>query len=194
MTDLPDGMKSYLELERSLDEYARAANEALGSGGARFALFKAAYKQQFSPGAADAIVWAILGDILVLYYLGLTPSVIVELHATLEHYARRDLPYLITSKKESCGVVKQLVERRTLSELSKMLVTIGVWSNEDSAFMSRLAKLRNGIAHNNEASLGRALGGQEYQHINDARLAVAEIDVLPYVMSTIVALVKLATA
>ena len=76
----------------------------------------------------------------------------------------------------------------------KMFVTIGVWTDEDSAFIARLARLRNGIAHNNAESLSRALGGRAFPHINDARLAVAEIDVLPYVMSTIVALQKLATA
>src|SRR5689334_2852654 len=58
----------------------------------------------------------------------------------------------------------------------------------------RSTNLRNGIAHNNVSSLSRVLGGREFPHISDARLAVAALDPLPYVVSGIVALQKLSSA
>jgi hypothetical protein len=198
LTTGSDELESLIGLDHTLHDYAIRARAALVDGDARFEKMKAAYGQRFPEasaerGVADALAWAVLGDSLALFYLGLTSPVIVELHATLEHYARRDLPQLITSTREGRNVAEQLVERRTLSELSKMLVSIGVWNDEDCAFVARLARLRNGIVHNNEVALGRAMSGQHFHHINDARLAVADVDVLPFLLSAIAALVKLAT-
>jgi hypothetical protein len=198
LTTGSDELESLIGLDRTLHDYARAARAALVGGDARFEQMKAAYRERFPDGSAergvaDALAWAVLGDSLTLFYLGLTSSVIVELHATLEHYARRDLPQLITSTHEGRNVAEQLVERRTLSDLSKMLVSLGVWNDEDCAFVLRLARLRNGIVHNNEVALGRAMSGQNFHHINDARLAVADVDVLPFLLSAIAALGKLAT-
>jgi hypothetical protein len=188
-----------MKLEESLAEYARTGDASPAGGKERFELFRSSYYQNFSKNTGDdlaaaTLIWAVLSEIFVLYYLGLTSSVIIELHAVLEHYARRDLPRLITQSEASRDIVKRLVERRTLSELSQMLVAIDVWNDEHLRFVAHLAKLRNGLAHNSKELLGRILGGKTFSHINDARIAAARVDAVPLLISATDALSRLSTA
>ncbi len=81
-------------------------------------------------------------------------SVYSELHAVLERMAIAIFPSRIANAA-GVGIVAALIERRTLSELAPHFLSLGQIDKADMAFISRLAAIRNGVAHRNLTLLGK---------------------------------------
>ncbi len=186
------------EVDEVLAKHALLVRTNLASGDERFAGFKRQFNEKFPKrdpvlrGFAQASLWAIFGSPLMLYYLGQPAMVIVELHGLLEHYVRRDLPKFLTRDKAGREVIRRRIDRATLKTMADDLRELGVWSESDVSVVKRLAKLRDGVVHNNASVLSKALGQEAGQDLGDARNAVDEIDPAPLLLGALGLLVKIA--
>ena len=120
---------------------------------------------------------------LQLLLLGQNASCFIELHATLEVYARIVMVHLLTyDERKSLAALSSLVDRKGLGEIAETLVLIGVWQEGDLPFIRHLCQLRNGVAHRNYSVLRKALAQHGGSKFEDALKRVDKVDVVePFV-------------
>ena len=163
----------------------------------KFKLFKISFrsvfcKEPFEEGAAVGITWALFGQIIQLYALGINSSVLIELYALIEHFVIRDFPKILCPDgKKRQSVVANLISKSNLNRIAQFLRDLDVWNQDDYAFVMKLAKLRNAVAHNNTELIYKTLGKSGNSFIGDARQRIEEHDTLKYIIGTIRLLVKL---
>jgi hypothetical protein len=187
------------KIENVLSEVSDYIQNNLPTGKKRFQRLESEFKKKFPEntalrGAAEALTWAMLSTPLALFFLGQNSAVFVELHGFLERYVLRDLPHALAKDKQAAGIISSLIERRTLSELSEILLELKIWNDEDVRFARKLANVRNGIVHKNAKLISKHLSDGRDIHLIDIENLVYKADVVPYIIGTIELLVKLSGA
>jgi hypothetical protein len=122
--------------------------------------------------------------------LGHSAAVYVELHAALERYVIEALPKALGKDDRSRKAITLLIDRKTLSDLAPHLVTIGRWTKADLAFVRRLARLRNAVAHRNEASLQKVVGGSPHSYSDEPFVRLNRTDASSDLVETLKLMIK----
>ena len=187
------------QIESVLREISENIHTNLSDGQKRFERLEAEFNRKFSEeaflkSAAEDLIWALLDVPLTLFFLGQNSAVFVELHGFLERYALRDLPSHLAKDKKSAGIISSLIERRTLGELSDILINIEIWDDKDAMFARKLGNVRNGIVHKNAALISKHLGDGRDIHISDIERLVNKTDCVPFIIGAIELLLKLSGA
>jgi len=185
-----------VKIENVLKEIAENIHNNLPEGQKRFKRLVTEFNKRFSEetflrGAAEALIWAMLDIPLALFFTCQNSAMFVELHGFLERYVLRDLPSHLGKDKRSAEIISSLIERKTLSELSSILLEIKIWDVEDVRFASKLTNIRNGIVHKNAKLISKHLSDGRDIHISDIERLVYKADCAPFIIGTIGLLLKL---
>lgn len=130
---------------------------------------------------------------LELLYLGHHAAVIVEVHGFLERLIIDGLPQQLTQNDKSAAVIKDLLDRMTLSKITDIFKEQKIWSSDDCSKAYRIVRIRNGIAHKNLSSLSKLLTSNQSIEFRELPALLDDMDSIPYFIDAIYLLVKWAT-
>lgn len=134
---------------------------------------------------------------LTLYALNLNGQVLIDLAGLLERYAIIYIEELFKSLRsiqlfvESKQAIEEILEKKSINELVKPLITLGLWDKGDRREIDKLYKKRNYIAHKNIKRIKGILNSGKDISVPEIDMAMSDFDVLPYVFITIRLLSKL---
>jgi hypothetical protein len=100
-------------------------------------------------------VFHIIKAALTFYALNMNGQVLIDLAGLLERYAILYIKELFKSLRsvqlfaDGQRVLGDVLEKKSLKELAKHLVTLGLWDKEDKKEADRLYDKRNSVAHKN---------------------------------------------
>jgi hypothetical protein len=137
------------------------------------------------------VILPLLRGCLMLYALNMNGQVILDLAGILERYAITYIVELFRSFPDRQRVVERLIEKKFLNELAELIIILGLWDKSDKKSITRLKKLRDGIAHKNLKIIGNKLNDGITVSVIDIDLVMSKTDVLPYMIDTINLLLKL---
>jgi hypothetical protein len=126
--------------------------------------------------AALFVLEYVLDRAVQLVVLGHNAAAYVECHAALERYVVEAIPKALGRDERSRNIIALLIDRKTLSELAPHLVTMGRWKKADLVFVRRLARIRNGVVHRNEAALRQFVGGTLEGHRGESLVRLNRMD------------------
>jgi len=184
-------------IESTLKDVALYNKEAFVKLDERLAYFLTRFNQEFPVKyflrkfAAEAVIFMQFREILSLYGFGNSGAVIIELHAMLEKSAMMQLPKMLGKDDKSEKVIELLFEKKNLIDIAPIFLSYGIWSAEDIKFISKLSKIRNGIAHKNAKLISNALNDGEEMHFLDIRYLLEEYDTIEHIMSTLIIMMKI---
>ncbi|UOG75977.1 hypothetical protein MTX78_05095 [Hymenobacter tibetensis] len=148
-------------------------------------------EDDFLRGRVEAITWSLFSSILSLYANQNNGAVLVELYSLIEKFSIRDFPGKITDDKEKKGVIASLIERKNLTDIAPLYNTLGIWDSDDIAFIGKISKIRNGIAHKNEKLISKSINNGKEVHYLDIDSMVNKHDACNYIINSIKIFVKL---
>ena len=171
-------------------------NSEIKKGEKRLSIFLKLFNNKFqesaySKGVAEAITWALFQSVISLYANGNNSSVIIEIHSILEKFSIRDLPVALSDDKISQSIIKDLIDRKSLSDIAVYFEKLGIWSKPDLKFVEKLSKIRNGIAHKNEKLISKTLNSGNETHHLDIDSIVSKFDPCELIITSIELFVKL---
>lgn len=138
--------------------------------------------------SAEGLLWLIEAPHTLLL-LGHNSAVIIELHGWLERFALTQLVKRIGKDEISREILKDLIKRKTLSEICDYFVTLGLWNKDDVSFIRKLKSLRDGIAHKNFDLLRKHLGDRKTT--SEMTELIDKIDCTSYVLKTMELIMKI---
>lgn len=185
-----------LKIESIIDSVAEKNKHEIQNGKKRLAKFLKIFNQEFPKGdifraPAEALTWALYDSVISLYANGNNSFVIMEIHSILEKYSIRDLPIVLTENKIVQSIIKDLIDRKNLSNIAVYFGRLDVWSKTDLKYVERLARIRNGIAHKNEKLISKAINSGNETHHLDIESIVNELDTCELIITSIKLCVKL---
>jgi len=92
---------------------------------------------------------------LTFYALNMNSQVLVDLAGLLERYAIIYLDYLFKSLKslqlfpEGQDLIEAMLEKKSLTEVARYLLKLGIWNKDDTKKVKKLYAKRNSVAHKN---------------------------------------------
>jgi len=194
-------MKKQLEKQKNLpsisaivEEVASSIENSLPTVRSRLKVFVKAFDREFydlyERGAAVELSWALMDAPLTLYALGMNGPAIVELHGILERFAMRDVTRHL-AKSQRRHALRKLIERSGLPDLALACSDLGIWDESDVKFVTKLHRLRNGVAHKNPRVISKEICSGKKIHIVDIDSTITNVDVIPFILRTIRLLIKL---
>ncbi len=184
-----------LNIENVLKIISEQIKKNIPHGDKRFRLFNQEFNKKFQKGsaqrgAAEALTWGILNVPLNLFFLGQNAAVLIELHGFLERFVLIEVPKLLGKDDLSRSLIDDLIRRKTLNELWDVLVVLKRWDEEDIKYISKLANIRNGIAHKNAKLISRHLGDGRDLATSEIDKLLNKTDCIPYILRVIELLIK----
>ena len=144
----------------------------------------------FKNARVHSILMLYLDGPLILYVLGKNGPAIIELHGTLERKSIEKLVnLLILPDKTEIG--SRIFDRFTLKSTAPLLVDSGVLDKNDAKFITRLSKLRNGIAHRNAKGISNLLLSGKKILDPDIDEVLKEVDFVSLLLRSIIILEKI---
>jgi len=140
---------------------------------------------------AEAIIWALMDEVLMSYSLSINASVIIELYGILERLTMREFVELICRNKNMKLPLQKFIERRTLLDVADFFSTTKIWNESDINLIRKLTKLRNAVAHKNPNQLSKLLNSGKKISYLDVDVTVSKLDMLSYIVAVINLLLKL---
>jgi hypothetical protein len=137
------------------------------------------------------VILPLLRGCLMLYTLNMNGQVILDLAGILERYAIMLVVELFHSFPDRQRVVEKLIEKKFLNELAELLIMLGLWDKSDKKSITRLKKIRDGIAHKNVKTISKMLNDGKIVSVLDIDVVMSKKDVLSYMLDTINLLLKL---
>lgn len=108
--------------------------------------------------AAMALIEIYFPRTVQLIALGSNALAYIELYAVLEFFLLSFLPEKLAKHDSAHRIIGKQIERKNLPELAEAARELGLWTADDFAFIKRLARIRNALAHRNYDLLHKALG------------------------------------
>jgi len=161
--------------------------------------FLEAYEKKFphdrsgERGAADAFFFALFSHVVCMSSMGYASQGLVEMHAILESYSRRQIVGHISSAKGR-KIVGSLVDRQSLDSMAHSLRELGVLTDEDVKLTSRLTQFRNGLAHRNDKPIRELMHLSKDVHSLDVWHAASKVDWIPYQLGSIRYMINLSNS
>jgi hypothetical protein len=184
------------EIVKSISNYAKLTNGELDKNLVRFLkLFNKEFPKSDSAtrARAEVLTWALLQGTIFLYAIDNNQSVIIELHSILEKISIRDFPKFITSDKQHQNILRNIIERKNLIDIAPFYKDLGVWSENDLAIVTKLSKIRNGIAHLNEKLISKSLNSGKEMHFLDIDSVAKKHKTHELIISVIKLLLKISS-
>jgi hypothetical protein len=148
-------------------------------------------ESDYSKESAEVITWALYQSVISLYASGNNSSVIIEIYSILEKFSIRDLPKVLSKNKISQSIIRDLIDRKNLSDIAIYYEKLGIWSKSDLRFVEKLSKIRNGIAHKNEKLISNTLNSGNETHHLDIDSIVSKFDTCDLIITSIKLFLKL---
>jgi hypothetical protein len=83
-------------------------------------------------GGIDALIWALLDGVIMLYSLGMNGQALVELQGILERICIREISlHLCQNNAYRKDDIRELIERKSLVDLASILNKLGIWNSDD---------------------------------------------------------------
>jgi len=114
----------------------------------------------------------------------------IELYAVLERLVIVYLPHKLAKDKKSESVIRSFIERKTLLELSHFLQELELWEKEDLAFVKRLSRIRNALAHRNYELLEK-ITGMRHSFLDKPIARINKLDASDDLVKTLELVIKL---
>lgn len=178
MTELKRAISKTDTWTAFLDQFYKAYSERFDKGDAR------------RRGAADAIAYALFSHVIAMCSEGFRSPGIVEMHAILEGFSRRELARHICSDK-GVEIVERLLRRQSLDTLASYLREVGILTDDDVKLASRLAQFRNGIAHRNERPIREIMKQSKETSHFDVWHEAGKVDWIPFQLECIEYMINL---
>jgi hypothetical protein len=161
----------------------------------RFDSFERQFDERFPRSSSDrnrafGLAWLMEAP-LTLLILGHNSAAIVELHAWLERFTLLELSKRLGKDEVARDIIWELIKRRTLSEVTDIVILLGLWDQSDKAFISRLKNIRDGVAHKNFELLSKHIGGGKSLGADEATKLINRMDCVPYFLTTMELIMKL---
>ncbi len=175
---------SSAKLRQFMEEYEKVFKKELPHKGLTFDI-------------TESRVMYMMKGALTFYALNMNGQVLIELAGLLERYAIAFIEELFWSLRsiqllnEVQPVIVGILEKKFLDELTKHLITLGLWDKEDEEEVKELYSRRNSVVHKNTRKIKAIVGSNKAIPIPDIDLAMSNFDVLPYMFITIKLLAKL---
>jgi hypothetical protein len=134
---------------------------------------------------------------LTFYALNMNGQVLIDLAGLLERYAILYIEELFRSLRsvqlftDGQRALAELLGKKSLDELAKILVTLGLWDKGDEKEAEQLYDKRNYVAHKNITKIRAILSSSKSISIPEIDMAMSGFDVLPYIFITIRLLSKM---
>jgi hypothetical protein len=161
----------------------------------RFKRFEDTFDKIFPTGSSDRVRAVSLADLmetpLTLHLLGHNSAAIVELHGWLERFALRELSKRLGKNKVAREIIFDLIRRKTLSEVTDTIIHLGLWDQNDKAFITRLKNIRDGIVHKNFELLSKHIGADKSYLSFEMDKLINKIDCVGYFITTMGLIMKL---
>jgi hypothetical protein len=141
-------------------------------------------------GTASALLWSLFTHVIAMSSMGFPSEGIIDSHAILESYSRRELTSRISSSRGK-KVVEELVRRQSLDSLACSLRALGVLTDDDVKLSSELAQFRNGLAHRNVKPIKQLMKLSDDLHSLDVWYAASKMDWVPLQLGCIGYMVNL---
>lgn len=161
----------------------------------RFNKFEEKFDEAYPRSSPDRIrteaLLYLLETPLTLFLIGHNAAGIVELHGWLERFVLSEIPKRIARDEASQKIVQDLIKRRTLSEMTDIIIALGRWEQSDKVFVNKLKNIRDGIVHKNFELLRKHLGGGKKYSSREISELINKIDWISYLITTMQLLTKL---
>jgi hypothetical protein len=133
--------------------------------------------------------WLLFDVAIALYLVGLNGPAVVETYSALQQYCSEKVVshFRIPDKQKT---MKEVVEYLSVPTISRILIELGLWDEQDGEFVEKLNKIRNGIAHKNPKKLSDALLSGRELHTLDIAHMVPRVDPLPFIFGSLELCIK----
>ena len=141
--------------------------------------------------ASVDIASRLLPPSIVLYVLGFNSSCVLELYALLERLAIQTSTVTLAKDSPKREIIDRLLRRKSLNDIKRILVQLGIWNKDDSRFLNEFTKKRDGTAHKNPEEIIKGDPMESKLYLLDMNVTVTESDTLNYIVKSIRLLMKL---
>jgi hypothetical protein len=122
---------------------------------------------------------------LTFYALNMNSQVLIDLAGLLERYAIIYLDYLFKSLKslqlfpEGQDLIEAMLEKKSLTEVARYLLKLGIWNKDDIKKVKKLYDKRNSVVHKNTRKIEAFLESsitKSNKDKPDKSISVLEVD------------------
>ncbi len=188
---------SEFSLSSSLAQLETSVNENLTYIKPRLDRFKVAFDAAFPAidkverTRGEVVIAGLMDGPLTLYALGMNGPAVIELHGVLERFALRETANHISTDEKKAKLVRDMVERKTLTDVAVILQEVGCWSDKDAEFCRKLSLLRNGAAHKNPKIVSKMANAGKEVSLLEIDETMQNIDCIPLILNTTQLILKL---
>jgi len=188
---------SDFSISSSLAQLETSISENLTYVKPRLSRFKTAFDVAFPITApverrrAEVVIAGVMDGPLTLYALGMNGPAVIELHGVLERFSLRETVKHISTDEKKVKLVRDMVERKTLTDVAVMLEEIGCWSDKDVDFCKKLSLLRNGAAHKNAKIVSKMANAGRQVSVLEIDETMQNIDCIPLILTATQLIIKL---